>query len=88
MNLVSNKLIGITEDESSNQIYDGDFRACDFEVDKTGVFIKIKCYNSREKKKYRCVRICLTDILFQIFRKLDNEQIKEIKEQIDQMPTK
>lgn len=70
--------------ESDNHIYDDtQFRTCDFEVTDTGEFLNLKCYSSKERSKNRRVRICLTDFLFQIWRKLASEQQKELKAQID-----
>ena len=81
-NFVNHKLVETTEVDDNN-IYDGNFRACDFVVENTGVFLSIKCYNSREKKKYKSVRICLTDFIFQIWRRLTNEQKALLKPQIE-----
>ena len=87
MGLVNHKLIEIVEDDG-NHVYDGDFRACDFDFEGTGVFLSIKCYNSREKKKYRKVRICLTDFLLQIWKKLSNEQKQAMRPQIEMVLSK
>ena len=70
--------------EEKNHIYDGNqFRACDFEITDTGIFLNIKCYNSKERQKYRIVRICLTDILFQIWQRLSCEQQRQLEMQIN-----
>lgn len=81
VNFVNQKLIETTEIDD-NHIYDGNFRACDF-ISNTGIFLNIKCYNSREKKKFKLVRICLTDFIFQIWKSLSNEQKALLKPQIE-----
>ena len=41
VNFVNQKLIETTEIDD-NHIYDGNFRACDFEVSNTGIFLNKK----------------------------------------------
>ena len=85
--LVNHKLVETVEDD--NHIYDGNrFRTCDFEVTDTGVFLNLKCFCSKDRSKNRRVRICLTDIIFQIWCKLNFEQQVALKEQIDGITTK
>ncbi len=79
---INHKLVNMVEEKY--HIYDSNqFRTCDFEITDTGVFLNIKCYNGKERQKYRTVRICLTDILLQIWRMLNNEQQRQLKMQID-----
>lgn len=79
---VNHKLAETVED--GNHVYDDNkFRTCDFEVTDMGVFLNLKCYCSKEPSKNRKVRICLTDFIFQIWRKLSSEQRKMLKAEID-----
>lgn len=59
------------------------FRVCDFKVENTGVFLYMKIYCSKEPKKYKAVKICLTDFAFQILKILSPEQKKELLEQFN-----
>lgn len=85
---VSHKLIERTESEDNHIVDTENNRACDFDVENTGVFLNIKCYSSHETKKYRNVRICLTDILFQVWKQLTFEQKKALKLQIENVISK
>lgn len=82
-NFVHHKLVETTEIDDNHIYDDAKFRVCDFEVGNTGIFLNIKCYNCHEKKKYKLARICLTDCIFQIWRRLTNEQKELIKHQIE-----
>ena len=58
---VNHKWIEFVEEDK--HIYDSSRqRVCDIERTDTGVFLVLKCYNSKEYIKYRKVRICLTDL--------------------------
>lgn len=80
----NHKLIEINS-KADNHVYDGEFRVCDFEVGNTGVFLNLKVYCGKERKKHRDVKICLTDFIFQIWKKLSSEQKRMLMTQIVQM---
>lgn len=80
---VRHKLIERIEGGDNHIVDTENNRACDFDVENTGVFLNIKCYNSHETKKYRNVRICITDILFQVWKRLTFEQKNALKSQIE-----
>lgn len=80
---VNHKLIERTEG-TDNYILDRENnRACDFEFDDTGVFLNIKCFNGHESKRYRNIRICLTDIIVQVLGKLTADQKRVVIPQIE-----
>lgn len=78
----SHKLIDAVENVKGS-VVDNGFRVCDFEVENTGIFLYLKIYRSKESKKYREVKICLTDFVFQIIKVLSSEQRRALLEQFN-----
>lgn len=78
----NHKLIEKSENIEGKVINEG-FRVCDFKVENTGIFLYLKIYRSKEPKKYKGVRICLTDFVFQIIEALSSEQKKALLEQFN-----
>lgn len=75
----SHKLIEVTD----NCVKDGTFRVCDFKIEPAGIFLYLKIYCGKEHNKHRDIKICLTDFIFQIYKKLSVEQRKNLIAQIN-----
>ena len=78
----NHKLIDASE-KVEGKITKDDFRVCDFKVEDTGIFLYLKIYCSKKPKKYKGVKICLTDFVFQIFKALSYEQKKKLLKQFN-----
>lgn len=71
--------------ENNHSIYDAAFRVCDFEATDTGIFLLLKCYSGKERTKYRLVRICLIDLVHQIWNRLSSKQRQLLKMQLQEI---
>lgn len=78
----NHKLVETGERVEGKVVSEG-FRVCDFKVESSGIFLYLKIYCSKETKKYKGVRICLTDFVLQIIKALSSEQKKALLEQFN-----
>ncbi len=60
-------------------------RAFDFRVERTGIFIYVRCYCSKSKDKKKIVRICLIDIIKQIWNNLSDFEKSVLKPEIEKI---
>jgi hypothetical protein len=75
---VNHKLVE-TQDAS---ISDEGGKVCDLEITDTGIFLKVKLYCGKSRKRHRIARICLADLLFQVAQKLDRSMQERLRNQL------
>lgn len=75
--IVQEKLVQIIPEGTIPVINEYGERAFDFKGEGTGIFLYMKCYCSRKQrdgKNYKIVKICLTDVIRQIWSYMSDQE--------------
>lgn len=77
--IVQRKSVQMPSEKAISVINEDNERAFDFKNEGDGIFLYVKCYCSRKQrngKNYKIVKICLTDVIQQVWEHISNHEKK------------